>query len=519
MFKFSASLGYFWISVLCSCVLLYSLAHHMRQRHFRPLPPGPKRLPLLGNLHQLPSGSQEHTFKSWAKKYGDLIYAEFIGHRTLIVNSPKVARDLLDKRGGIYSSRPRLVTMVELLGWYPNTVLLPYHSEARRRQRRWIQAAFGEKGAVRKYEGLQRRETCIFLLSLMETPKDFTMHIIRFAAALILESVFGHRITSLEDEYITLMDRAMDATNATAYWFGEVDDQAAFTNVIVKYVPAWMPGADFKRKALYARKLVWDANHIPYDMVRKAVESGNARASYVSELIEGAAKAGHLAEEEDNIRYSAGALYSAGTDTTKTVLRTFFLAMTLHPKVYVKAQEEIDRVVGSNRLPTLEDRPNLPYIDCILKETYRWNTPVPLGLPHYLTEDDQYEGYHIPRNTTVVANLWSMTHDERAYDNPDTFSPERFLETHANEDLKDPRNIVFGYGRRLCPGRLFGDTSLFLAMASVAATLNIGKAQDATGLRESLPDSYPADYECSITPRSTAAISVVAETLASLESS
>ncbi|KAH9911170.1 cytochrome P450 [Fomitopsis serialis] len=519
MFQDSFSSAYAWIMMPLVCVmgLVYLLGLSNPRRR---LPPGPKRIPVLGNAHQLPSSSQEQTFKSWADEYGDLVYADFFGCRTLIINSPSIARDLLDKRGAIYSSRPRLVTQVELIGWYPNTAFLPYQAAGRRMQRRWIQAAFGEKDAIRKYDSLQLREICTFLSNLMHTPADFTMHITRYTAALILESVYGHRITSLDDEYVTLMDHAMDATNAT----GPAGSGIADIFPLLKYVPAWMPGADFKRKAMYARELVWRANHLPYNMVRKAVTSGSARPSFVSELIEKAEKAGRLAEDEDYIRYAAGVLYSAGTDTTKTVLRTFFLAMVLYPEVYHKAQAEVDRVVGNSRLPTLEDRPNLPYLDCILKETYRWNPPVPLGIPHYLTEDDEYEGYHVPGDSTVITNLWSMTHDERTYDAPATFRPERFLDaTSSDGELEDPRNIVFGHGRRLCPGRLFGDASVFLAIAGVAATLNIDKARDAEG-NVITPEarffssliSYPEAYDCDIRPRSPAAMSLVAETLASI---
>ncbi|KAH9929319.1 cytochrome P450 [Fomitopsis serialis] len=209
-----------WVVVAVVCLLVFLLGRSPRQSlKDRLVPPGPRRLPLLGNAHQLPLEYQEYTFGTWAKKYGDLIYAEFFGSRTIIINSSKIARDLLDKRGAIYSSRPRLVTFVELIGWDPTLVFALYQHESRRRQRRWVQAAFGEKDTIRQYEGLQHREVCIFLSSLIQTPKDFTMHITRyvtmFTVALILGSVYGHRITSLEDEYVTLMDRGMEATSAT----------------------------------------------------------------------------------------------------------------------------------------------------------------------------------------------------------------------------------------------------------------------------------------------------------------
>ncbi|EPS99958.1 hypothetical protein FOMPIDRAFT_1123474 [Fomitopsis schrenkii] len=490
----------------------------------RRLPPGPKRLPILGNAHQLPLEYQEKMFWTWAKTYGkyprhcNLIYAEFFGHRTLVINSFKIARDLLDKRGAIYSSRPRLLTMVELIGWDPTLVFAPYHSEHRKKQRRWVQAAFGEKDTIRQYENMQQRETYRLLQSLMQTPGDFVKHMNRFTVALILESVYGHRVTSLDDKYVAMMDRAMQATNACGPAGGGLADYLPF----LKYIPTWMPGAGFMRTAMRGRELVRIAHYAPFEMVRNAMKSGDAPVSFTSELVGKAEKADRLDEEENDIRYAAGTLYAAGSDTTNAVLQTFFLAMVLHPNVLKTAQEEIDRAVGSDRLPTLEDRPNLPYIECILKETYRWHPALPLGVPHHLTEDDEYEGYYLPKDTPVVTNLWAMARDENMYDNPDEFRPERFLE--ANPEIEDPRNIVFGYGRRLCPGRLFADTTLFLAISGIAATLDIRKARDSAG-NIITPEgtffsafvSYPKEYKCAITPRSLTAVHVVADALANVE--
>ncbi|KZT69372.1 cytochrome P450 [Daedalea quercina L-15889] len=504
---------------LFSFLLLITVVYSIRSssRWQNRLPPGPRRFPLIGNALQMPRAHMERAFASWSEDYGDLIYTEFFGHRTIIINSQEIARELLERRGGKYSSRPRMVTIRELLGWDPIAATLPYRDENHRKQRRWIWSMYGEKKAVQKLDSLKERETCALLSGLMDTPDDYTLHIKRFVAGLVVESVYGHRITSLEDQYVTLMDEAMEATTATGAAGGTLVDMVP----ILKHVPAWMPGAAFKRAALHARELVWDSHHIPFRMAREAIASGSALPSFTSALLEKAEKAGRMEEEENVIRYGAGVVYAGATDTMKCVLLTFILAMVLHPGAYKKAQEEIDRVIGNSRLPTLDDRQDLPYIDCILKETYRWHVPAPLGLPHYTTEDDEYEGYHIPKDTSVMVNIWSICRDARFWDEPDVFRPERFLE--ADTQTLDPRNIVFGYGRRLCPGRLFGDTTLFLAIANMAATLDIRKVRDTEG-REITPKasfldsfiSYPDEFLCTMVPRSSSARSLVAETMSSL---
>ncbi|KAH9834572.1 cytochrome P450 monooxygenase [Rhodofomes roseus] len=514
MAMFQVLSSYTLIAPFFLFVIIYSLG----RRNSRRLPPGPYGFPLVGNVRETPFEHPEYTFASWAKKYGDLIYNEFFGHRTVIINSQKIAQELLEKRGAKYSSRPRMTMLAEMLGWNPTLTLLPYKAESRRKQRKWIHGTFGEKKSVQGFEGLKKRETYIFVLGLMETPDDYGLHVKRFLAALVLESVYGHRITSLDDEYVTMMDSAMEATTTTGAAGGTLVDMLPF----LKHMPAWMPGAGWKRAALRARKLVWQGHHLPYRMAREAIESGGAPPSLLSTLMGDSTKTGQFEQEENDIIYTTGVIYAAATDTTKAALLTFILAMTLHPEVGRKMQEEIDRVIGKHRLPTIEDRPDLPYVDSVLKETYRWHAPLPLGIPHYITEDDEYEGYQLPQDTTIMANMWAICRDERVWNDPTAFRPERFLELDPSEaEALDPRHVVFGYGRRQCPGRLFADTALFLVIATMAATLDIRKARDAEG-KEIIPEvswlpafiSPPEDFVCAIAPRSSSAKTSVADALA-----
>ena len=87
-------------------------------------------------------------------------------------------------------------------------------------------------------------------------------------------------------------------------------------------------------------------------------------------------------------------------------LATFFLAMTRHPEVLQKAQEEMDRVVGRDRLPTFADRDALPYLNALLEELYRWRPGISLALPHRLMAHDDYRGFDIPAGCMVMPNIW-----------------------------------------------------------------------------------------------------------------
>ena len=168
--------------------------------------------------------------------------------------------------------------------------------------------------------------------------------------------------------------------------------------------------------------------------------------------------------------------------------------MTINPEVQAKAQEEIERVVGTDRLPTAEDRENLPYVEAVFLETLRWHNVAPLAIPHRTVEDDVYEGYFFPKGTIFIANVWKMLHDSETYPDPFTFNPERFVKSVDHEPETDPRTMVFGFGRRsvpapaavstsadiffssICPGMQLADASIWLSIAMTLAVFKVSRA-------------------------------------------
>jgi cytochrome P450 len=136
--------------------------------------------------------------------------------------------------------------------------------------------------------------------------------------------------------------------------------------------------------------------------------------------------------------------------------------MTLFPGVQRKAQEEIDQVLGG-RLPTVADRGKLPYADAIVKEALRWHPVAPMGIPHVSVEDDLLNGFYIPKGSLIMPNIWALTHDSEVYHDPMVFKPERFLGIDGREPEMDPHAVVFGFGRRVCPGQFLADVTQFIS--------------------------------------------------------
>lgn len=206
---------------------------------------------------------------------------------------------------------------------------------------------------------------------------------------------------------------------------------------------------------------------------------------------------------------------------TVSTIASFFLTMMLYPEVQRKAQAHLDKVIGVDRLPRFSDRQDLSYIDCIIWEALRWKPTVPMGLSHTSVKDDIYEGYSIPKGTTIFPNIWAIMHDEKTYPNPSAFRPERFEDRKRNLELgiNPLPEVVFGYGRRACPGRWLAFDTLWITVASVLAVYNISKAVDDGGAVIEPDTEYttgivsrPKPFRVSLIPRSEAALELIRQT-------
>jgi cytochrome P450 len=226
-------------------------------------------------------------------------------------------------------------------------------------------------------------------------------------------------------------------------------------------------------------------------------------------------------EEENRIMWVVGAIY-AGADNAVSALTTFVLAMVMFPEAQRKAQDEIDRVLGTGRFPLMTDRQRLPYVEALFKEVLRWHPVVPLGVPHRLTQDDQWQEYTLPKGSTIIPNIFAMGHTE---DDSNDFKPERHLDRKAkidaNEEYNDPTEYVFGFGRRVCPGKDLADASVWLGIANLLAAFNFSKKSDGKGGFVDVKDEYtpgiishPKPFECSIVPRLSSTPALVHSTCA-----
>ncbi|EJD35338.1 cytochrome P450 [Auricularia subglabra TFB-10046 SS5] len=451
---------------------------------------------------------------------GDLIHLRNYSRHVIVLNSERAIRDLIVRRADIYSDRPQTTMYCDLVG-RGKTVFSSNHGERFRQYSRLLHQALS-KTAIRDYQSAQDDATNRMLKSMLLNPDSFAQHIRTCAGRIIMRVAYGYELKNEEDYYISLVQQSISLGNEAfkpGRWL--VDSFP-----LLRHVPSWFPAAGFKKWAAEARSKLDEMTRAPHDMVKAQMAAGTAPPSFTSRNLVDADGNPVSPDKEEAVAWVSAALYVGAADTTVAALSTFILMMVRHPDVQLKGQREIDAVLGATRLPALDDRQRLPYVEAVMKECMRecaaeflvthrlicapgYNTIGPLALGHSLRREDKYDGYTLPKGSTVYMNLWAVTRDESLYPSPETFRPERFIPDEKGAVERDPWDIVFGFGLRRCPGRHLADATLFLAIAKMLAAFSFRPEQDARGNGLVPPEEWtsgpncgPKAFRCRILPRS-----------------
>ncbi|KAH8977577.1 CyP450 monooxygenase [Lactarius hatsudake] len=481
-----------------------------------PYPPGPKGYPIIGNLFDIPSVFIYKRFLEMSRELNsDIVHLQVFGFHLIACNSKGVADDLLDKRSSIYSDRPRMPMIVELMGFGWSLGFTPYN-EWWKHSRQLFHKDF-QPSAVPQFRPKMLKAAHGFLQRLLDSPEHFQEHIQLMAGSTILDIAYGLDIRTSDDPYLKRAEECLQILDTAA------NPGTFLVDIIpaLKYVPEWVPGASFKRRAREWRSVAERFYTIPFDSVKQSMTDGKAKSSFTSLALHDITENDDRKYQEDLIKCLGGTMYTSGTDMTVSLLLTFFLAMLMNPVAQDRAQEEIDRVVGTDRLPTFDDEPNLPFVSAMSKEAFRWQQVAPFAIPHRLMEDDVYNGYFLPKNTIVLGNAWAILHDDRLFPDPFAFEPERFTDPNVDPRVPAAVDYAFGFGQRVCPGRWMAHSLVFIIVASVLSTFRIERAvRDGRVIEPS--GSYtpgilasPEKFECTIKPRSREAEALVRATATS----
>lgn len=479
-----------------------------------PLPPGPRRKPLIGNLLDIPRFCAWHKFLEWKEQYGELVYVEVLGSQILVLNSLEAVSDLLESRPANYSDRPTFTMLGELMELDNSMPLLQYSDPSWKKQRKVAHLALSPE-AVRTYD-LVADNVVKYVDSLLDKPDDFAPQLRLATGRIIMSVIYGLPVDTPDDLYITHAESTMEM-------IGKAMVPGTFLVDLIpplKHLPAWLPFNNIHKVAASGRAQILELVTRPYEHVKRERERGTAHSSFTSDCLDKseASDPTARAEMEHVILWAAGSMYGAGGESSYSTTMSFILAMAMFPQVQAKLKEEVLRVVGDDRLPTLHDRDSMPYTNAAVKEATRWRPALPLSIARRTKTADFYKGYYIPEDTIVLPNVWAISKDDKSGISPEEFAPERHLAGCVKETSIDPYSYVFGFGRRVCPGKYLGDNILFLLLSNIVFAVNISKKLDANGKEIPLPPSYspglvsfPEHFEVNISPSSKAAISVIKE--------
>ncbi|KAI1624196.1 cytochrome P450 [Exophiala viscosa] len=445
-----------------------------------PLPPGPPREPVLGHLRIIPQSHPEYQYTEWGKEYkSDVLYFDILGRPIVVLNSVEACHDLLDKRGSNYNDRPRFV-LFEVMGWGITLTFLRW-GKTFKLHRKLMQASFTQS-ACKAYRPIQEQEARQAAKHILASPEDWDSLLRKFSTAVVLRIGFGLGITQRHDPYIQMAIDAEEATGKGGVPGASVVDFFP----MLRYLPGWLFRLGALEHARSSKVYIQKLHDAPWNATEPAIRSGHATLPsfmrthlerYVNNEKHQKVNEATIAD----IKGAAGAISIAGGNTTWSTLMVCILNLVLHPAIQKKAQEQIDSVVGTDRLPSFEDREKMPYIEYIIQETTRWYPLSPLGVPHATLEDDMYKGMFIPKGSVVFANAYAMTHDERVYRHPDVFDPDRYVpEDQGGRGEPFPEG-PFGFGRRVCPGQWLATAGVYIMLTTLLATTDICCPKDDQG--------------------------------------
>ncbi|KAK5636928.1 hypothetical protein RRF57_012640 [Xylaria bambusicola] len=487
-------------------------------------PLGPPTIPILGNIHLIPKHDVHLQFQKWAQEYGP-VCSVMLGSKVLILlSSGNAIKDILDKRSSVSSDRMDLYMGQTLASGGLRVLMM-----IRRTLHRLLNI-----NAACSFEPYQVLEAQQMMYDILTEPTRFTEHIRRYANSITTTTTFGYEIwnylstcTCSHRESKLKLVRYRVITCEDPYFqeffkvFGEFV-LIAQTGValildylpLLRLLPSWVLPLKRRAKTHHEREKALYRYH--WDKAKKIILSSKPNPSFSIGLVDEQRK---YRFSDDFASYITGTLLEAGSDTTSNTLNGFICAMLLFPDVQRRAQEELDRVVGSSRSPSPKDQGQLQYVRGCVKESLRWMPTTILGaIPHALTQDEYYMGFRLPKGAGLLNNVYTIHGDAARYPNPRQFDPQRykdddqsFFDAATNPDVSKRDHFSFGAGRRICPGMHVAERSLFLAIAKLLWAFEFRCPVDDEGI-ELVPDPTkvtqgfvcgPVPFEAVITPRDT----------------
>ncbi|XP_051744227.1 cytochrome P450 2K1-like [Ctenopharyngodon idella] len=444
------------LGALLLILVLYSLSSGSRSQKEGKEPPGPKPLPLLGNLLTLDLKRPFDAFCELSKTYGNMFQVFYgpkkvlvlVGYKTVkqaLVNYAEEFKDRDIMPGFWIVSKGHGILFSNGENWkemrrFALSNLRDFGMGKRGSEEKIIEEIQYLKGEFDKFEG-----------------KAFdTTQPVNYAVSNIISSiVYGSRFEYTDPRFTEMVDRTNE----------NIQISGSASMMLYNTFP-WL-GPFLNSKRIIVRNVLKNRAEMT-KLINGLLETLNPqdRRGFVDSFLirkQSDEKDSHFHQE--NLLATVGNLFAAGTDTTGTTLRWGLMLMAKYPHIQDRVQDEIDGVIG-RRQPVVDDRKKLPYTDAVIHETQRLANIVPMSLPHKTSCDVHFNGYFIKKGTPVIPLLTSVLKDPNEWEKPNSFYPEHFLD-EKGQFVKRDAFMPFSAGRRICLGESLASMELFLFFTSL----------------------------------------------------
>ncbi|KAI4314791.1 hypothetical protein L6164_027664 [Bauhinia variegata] len=470
--QISSSLGLepFHLALLFIIPLTFLLGIVSRIRGRRPpYPPGPKGLPIIGNMQMMDQLTHRGLAKL-AKQYGGVLRLKMGFLNMVAISNPDAARQVLQVQDNIFSNRPATIAISYLTYNRADMAFANYGPFWRQMRKLCVLKLFSRKRAE-SWQSV-RDEVDIVVRTVAANigkPVNIGELVFNLTKNIIYRAAFGSNSQEGQDEFISILQefsKLFGAFNIADFipYLGWVDPQglntrlakarAALDGFIDKIVDEHM-----EKKIRNSNNNVDEESDMVDELMAFYSNGDEAKVSESDDLHSS------IKLTKDNIKAIIMDVMFGGTETVASAIEWAMAELMRSPEYLKGVQQELDDVVGLERRVEECDFDKLNHLKCALKETLRLHPPIPLLL-HETAEDAVVSGYYIPKKSRVMINAWAIGRDEGSWEDPETFKPWRFLKQGA-PDFKGSNFefIPFGSGRRSCPGMQLGLYALELAVA------------------------------------------------------
>ncbi|KAK7314525.1 hypothetical protein VNO77_33051 [Canavalia gladiata] len=447
-------------------ILSIALLHSNQHEDDKKQPPGPKALPIIGNLHII--GELPHrTLHTLAKKYGPIMSIKLGQVPTIVVSSPETAELFLKTHDTVFASRP-ITQASKYMSYGSKGLVFSEYGAYWRNIRKLCTTQLLSASKVEMFAPLRKNELGLFLKSLEKAASSCeVVNISQQVAELMSNIVYKMVLGSSKDDRFDLKGLVHEALHLSGVFN------------IADYVP-WVGVFDLQGLKRKFKKTSKAFDQVLDQIIKdhEHASDNNGKNEHFKDFVDILLSLMDEYEEKHvidrtNIKAIILDMIVASIDTSATVIEWAMSELLRHPKVMKKLQDELNNVVGINRQVEESDLVKLPYLNMVVKETLRLYPVGPLLVPRESLEDITINGYYIKKRSRILINAWAIGRDPKVWsENADMFVPERFVNSKIDIRGKDFQLIPFGSGRRGCPGINLGLSTVNFVLAQLVHCFN-----------------------------------------------